>query len=56
MKVRRSVSLTKELDDVILHVLKEVHMSYSQYIETRLRMNEEIARKMRLNTPSYPFK
>lgn len=45
-KERRTITLSKELDDVIAFLASGKQMNLSEYLETRLRMIPEIQRQI----------
>lgn len=56
-KERRTITLAKELDDAIAFLASAKQMSLSEFLETRLYMNEEIKRQIERfqNLPEDPI-
>jgi hypothetical protein len=52
-KQRRTVTLSKELDDIIALLASAKQMNYSEFLETRLRILPEVTKTIeRLNAMS----
>lgn len=55
-KVQVSISLTKELDDILEVLMKELDLTKAFLIESRLRMLPEVQAKLRLAQPHTPYR
>lgn len=55
-KERRTVTLSKELDEVVAFLASAKQMTLSEFVESRLRMNQEILRQIEKfqNLPEEP--
>jgi len=45
-KVKRSVTISTELDEIIAMLAVSKGMNYSEFLESRLRMNQLVAKKI----------